>query len=434
MKIFLVTARSRLTVNPFRSLTLGGLLMTICIASLAAGDSDEREVIKNPTSFPWYTFVKVRIGAEGNGRGSGVLVSPCTILTNGHVVYDRSDGDFRKIYSVAPGSYYDETILKSVDPFGNKADYTLGTNTGWAETGKDKYDYGVIWVGSSFESAGIDAYIPIAFEAKPNYINVAGYPSEDLPKSRTGATKEQWHGYGDVNDWDPRTVKYEASSSGGQSGGPVWAYYPDSDDRYLVALNKSHTNADLDGKGIRFVSQNEEVIEGWIDYGNGICSASSSLKAKSFGELLAKRTTLTGQAIKILEANALRLADPPDDRSSMVRARRVMQWILGQVYKWEEYTTESGSDSAAAEGTKAPERMGAVSRKRFIRLLKPENRFLTAREAAILLSASRLWLKPPKAASPVKYEESDKIWPVRDTTATREEKPEFVEKGLQPRK
>jgi V8-like Glu-specific endopeptidase len=401
------------------------LLVALCIAGVAK--ADERTVITDPIWFPWYTFVKVQIGTSG--RGSGVLVAPCTILTNGHVVYNRSISDWETIASVHPGSYYDQSSGHAVDPFGSRTNLGLATNTGWADTGQQKYDYAAIFVDSSFESLGLDTYIPIAFESKPDYINVAGYPSEDLPSTQAGAASEQWWGYGDVKAWYPRMVHYEASSSGGQSGGPVWVYYASSGDRYLVGVNKGHTNSDLDGKGVRFVTQNEDLIGSWMAE---TCSSglTASRAAVSFRTLLAKRKTMAGRQIAMMTPASLRLIDAPAGQRSPVLLRRVIQWIEGERYKLEEYARGSGSETAGREGAKSSLPAGSAPQERFIRLLQPENRFLTAQEAAVLLSASRLWLTPAKPRAPVLYKETGPFHAVPDAAPEVEEKAGFVEREL----
>jgi hypothetical protein len=68
---------------------------------------------------------------------------------------------------------------------------------------------------------------------------------------------------------------------------------------------------------------------------------------------------------------------------------RVMQWIEGQFYKWEQYNVvpadslASGVPEGASKAPRAP--------RRIIRLLHPERRTLRSSEAAALLSASLLW-------------------------------------------
>ncbi len=368
----------------------------------ALADSDEREVVDSPTYYPWYSICKVKLGAKGKGRGSGVLVAPCTILTNGHVVYKRKSDDWREIYSIHPGSYYDEDIWESVDPFGSKPDHDLATNTSYVSTGWTRYDYGAIFLASSFEDMGLDTYIPVVFEYEASYINMAGYPSEDLPRSRTGAAREQWHAFGDVKTNYSRTVRYEATSTGGASGGGVWVYNGSTGARKLIAVNQGHHNSDNDGTGVRFVSQNEDLIRGWMeeDCGAAMSRFSGHL---SFAELLAGRETLRGEAIDVLPPERFGIVDAPRNLLSHEPTMKVMQWIEGQFYVWEEYhlATSDTKDGAAGEGRFEP------PAPRVVRLLEPETRILDRDEAATLLSASMLWMFPAEPSAPQAYYEVD---------------------------
>ena len=70
----------------------------------APPSDDERAIITSPTTFPWYTAVKVDIGATG--RGSAMLISDCTMLTVGHVVFVPGSGTWLDIEEVHPGHYY----------------------------------------------------------------------------------------------------------------------------------------------------------------------------------------------------------------------------------------------------------------------------------------------------------------------------------------
>lgn len=50
-----------------------------------------------------------------------------------------------------------------------------------------------MFIGSSFEAAGLSTYIPLVFDYRPTYVNSAGYPNTNLPSSAAGAKHEQWH-------------------------------------------------------------------------------------------------------------------------------------------------------------------------------------------------------------------------------------------------
>ncbi|MBI2566782.1 MAG: trypsin-like peptidase domain-containing protein [Candidatus Schekmanbacteria bacterium] len=395
---------------------MAGLALFSPASSRAGGD--ERVIVDNPMRHPFNTVVKVRIGSDGNGRGSGVLVADCTILTNGHVAYNRSDDDYRTIHSVIPGDYYDEDTSSTALPYGSQTPVDAATNSNYVDTGEEKYDYAALFVGSPF--SGISTYMPVSFDYGASYVNVAGYPSEDLSSSREGAGKEQWRGWGDVWWRGSRLMWYRAASSGGQSGGPVWVLEDDGD-RYVVGVNRAHTNDNLDGEGVRFVDNNEDLVTGWMD--NGCSRSRTAQSSLSFDELLDGRQTLSGEPIEVLSPEELGLMPRPRNVRGKA-AYRVAQVIEGSFYRWEVYQMRGGAPRGHADGGEIAVSTVAPTAGRFIRLIAPETRWLDTDEAAVLLSASRLWMTQPApalplAASAVDRHEPDGAYAVRDEAPIR---------------
>jgi V8-like Glu-specific endopeptidase len=344
---------------------------------LAVDPSDERIRIANPARFPFNTVAKVKLGPEGGGRGTAFLVAPCTLLTNGHVVWNGTTDDWRVVASVHPASYYDEDIGASVDPYGSRSPSGQATNTSWTATLDPDYDYGAIFVSSSFESLGVDTYMPVVFDEEPGFINLSGYPSEDLPDSTTGSAQEQWRGFGDVGLYETRLMYYDATSSGGASGSPVWVFYT-SGERYVVSVNRGHSAA-YDGIGTRFVAANQNLVENWI---GRTCGAFAASRAAN---LFVDGTTLRGAKIERLPVDELNVMEPAHT-DQLVRTRSVVQYIEGQIYRWEEYSPRG----------EAPRRIGPDSfaaPRRALHLTRPEARWLSADESRLLLSASTLWMK-----------------------------------------
>lgn len=356
---------------------------------------DERKVVAMPTSYPWYTAVKVVIlkaDGEHHAGGSGMLIAPCTVLTNGHVVYDVSSASFRTIVGVHPGRYFDNATGHTIDPFGGRAPVGLGTNTKYAAGKGAKYDYGAIFLGTSFNAEGVTTFIPLSFDYKPTYVNMAGYPTEDLPSSATGSTKEQWRAFGTVDDIQPRLLGTGATSTGGASGAGVWVRWKGSDERRMVAVNRAHSTQH-EGIHVRLIKANEDVITGWQQEQ---CRDGSSAPRMSLDHLLTRRRTLQGEAIPLLSTAALRLAPAPAVPVGPPLAR-VSQVIENTFYHWEEYAVgssvpEDGMEEASAGST------GAEGRppERYLRLLAPQHRLLSTAEAQVLLSASALWQRGPR--------------------------------------
>ncbi|MCP3137819.1 trypsin-like serine peptidase [Pyxidicoccus xibeiensis] len=362
--------------------------------------TDERDIVESPIVFPWHTIVKVKIGPVGGGRGSGGLIAGCTVLTNGHVVWNGQTGTWREIASVHPGSYYSEVQGASVDPFGSRSDSGLATNTRWVATLDSKYDYGAIFVSSSFGSMGINTYIPVAFEEEPGFINLSGYPSEDLPLAGVGMAQEQWRGFGDVGLYESRKMYYDATSTGGASGSPVWVYYSSTNERYIVGVNRGHSST-WDGIGTRMVSENQQVVEAWMNraciVGVGAPGAGQLQPQLSLSALLLNRKTLRGVPIPLHPPAYFRLVNPPSNRNDLLPKREVLQVIEGKYYRWQEFHAPGESVHGSQEG--APDSQPAPTR--FIRLVAPESRWLTAEEASVVLSASLLWMKAAQPTNPV---------------------------------
>ncbi len=82
-----------------------------------------------------------------------------------------------------------------------------------------------------------------------------------------------------ANIWD-RKLKYNATSTGGASGAPVWYYDPGAEEeRRLIAVNTTHWTS-CDGGGSRLVWNNEDLITNtWLRWeplneredGRGLC-------------------------------------------------------------------------------------------------------------------------------------------------------------------
>ena len=381
----------------------------LCLFSAPGRADDERKIVGQPTFYPWYTAAKIDIlkaSGTGHAGGSGVLIAPCTVLTNGHVVYDVSDAKFRTIDGVHPGRYYDNATGETLDPFGARVPVGLATNTKYAAGKGSKYDYGAIFLASSFAAAGITTYIPLAFDYRPSYVNMAGYPINNLPSSAAGSTREQWYAFGRVDAIKSRMLYTGATSTGGASGAGVWVHFAASDERRLVAVNRAH-NASHDGIHVRLVRGNEDVITGWQ---RERCADDSSAARTSFDELLAHRRTLQGDAIPLIPAETLRLVRPPPAPTGAPLGR-VSQVIENTYYQWEEYSVDADTPQETHETPEA----GAPTPKgrppaRYVRLLAPQQRLLTVAEAQVLLSASALWQRGPrKPAPPVR------VAPVRET-------------------
>jgi V8-like Glu-specific endopeptidase len=240
------------------------------------GDQDTRQQVDTTRApFRWICSLKVRFrdpdsfDAVDFDAGTGLLISPRHVLTAAHNVYAQITGskgtkDKRKALLVwaYPGRKGDNDF-----PFG-KAESESIAYLAKFETNLDvRWDYALIKLKTAigdqtFRSLDNQAlgYWGSASRAKGTLIqplsrefltgkvvNVSGYPKN---KDHT-----QWVAFDAVKDVPP-TVKgtavnelitYLTDTSEGQSGAPVWLFFPNNGKRYLVAVHGGTCHEVLDG-------------------------------------------------------------------------------------------------------------------------------------------------------------------------------------------
>lgn len=226
--------------------------------------TDDRRRVTNTTEFPWRAICHLSmVAANGNGyRGTGFLVGPRTVLTNGHMVFGASDGGFAREITVTPGQRQDYAGGPVTRPYGSQTSRDLRTNTQYASTESSEYDYAAVILSEPF--AGISTYMPLVFDESPSSVNLAGYPGQVGSDTNTMAL---WHSYSSVAAVESRVVRYTADSSGGNSGGPVWVFDGATGSRRVVAIHAfggSTTNG-----GPRLISSNRDLIMQWVGGGTG---------------------------------------------------------------------------------------------------------------------------------------------------------------------
>ena len=141
----------------------------------AAPACDDRIAIDNPVHFPFETTAALRYDNDYNGdfegRGSGTVVGPHMVLTCGHCVYDRDNGDWNDddIY-IAPAMYQDDTNA-TVYPFGTRIASEKHTNTKWTDPSyspESEVDYGSLGFVCPFEE--LTTYIPLVFDYESGFV------------------------------------------------------------------------------------------------------------------------------------------------------------------------------------------------------------------------------------------------------------------------
>ncbi len=337
---------------------------------------DERVNITNPDRVPFQWIAGQRQDKDDDGDfdfiSSGTLVSPHFVLTCGHCVFNRTEGHKATgSFTVAPAMNRDNTSGLIVYPHGTRVvsqDKYKVTNDKWVDptfTPESNVDYGGLKIVCPFED--ITTYMPVVFDYEPDFVNMSGYPTEDLPDPTN--TLDQWRDAGDVSSIQARLLTYDVRSTGGASGAPVWVYN-EADGRRLVAVNRGHSN-ECNGLGPRTVWNNENLITTWMSWAptaiESIACVSPPPAPRTFPQL---REIYLGGARLLLTREQLRLDTPPDVVNGTPK-RRVYQWIENTFYAWEEYAGNAGG--------------------RYLRMTQPLQRILSITDARVLLSASQSW-------------------------------------------
>ncbi len=233
---------------------------------------DDRTRVSNTGVYPWNV-----IGSLSGG--TGFLVGPHTVLTNGHVVYDKENwGGFRERVEFAPGQYQSSAGAAVQRPFGARTTPWLETNTGyvnnWTSTYSEamaQFDYATVLLVEPFDELG--TYLPLQFEFKPNAIQTAGYPAEAQGES----TRAQWYAQGAVKSVGWGVLYHYADATGGQSGSPVMesstgslrvvAIHCAGNPEYGLATHLTANNGSM------------ALIEEWMRWKPTVCPSPCTLEA-----------------------------------------------------------------------------------------------------------------------------------------------------------
>jgi V8-like Glu-specific endopeptidase len=226
--------------------------------------TDDRTRVTDTDTYPWNTvgYVSTAYSSRRAYRGSGAIITPYMVLTAGHVVYDwGTEGGYADSITFSPGQRQMSEGGAVTRPYGQFTASRWETNANYIDALKTNpnvqfnYDYGAVFFNTSFAGVGLRTYMPVVFNVAPSAINLAGYPP-----SVQGETNSQgmWHSFGAVTSATDRMLYYDADTTGGNSGGPVWQFIS-PDTRRIVAVHVASTPG-----GSRLVSQNQGVIEGWM--------------------------------------------------------------------------------------------------------------------------------------------------------------------------
>jgi hypothetical protein len=104
--------------------------------------------------------------------------------------------------------------------------------------------------------------MPLVFDAAATgTIDLAGYPAAVQGE---GNSRAMWHSSGIVLSEADLIVYYDADTSGGNSGSPIWQYFPDPALIRVIAVH-SFGAVRFNG-GPRLVTQNQALIQSWVEW------------------------------------------------------------------------------------------------------------------------------------------------------------------------
>ncbi|WP_280737054.1 MULTISPECIES: trypsin-like serine protease [unclassified Enterococcus] len=171
--------------------------------------SDNRVRVTSTTKFPNSAVVHIQ-ATFSNGKtyiGSGNMISSTSVLTAGHVVYNKDMGWAVNV-QVFPG------VNGSKAPYGTTSGKKLLSVKGWTEENSSEYDVGLIRLdkplGYNTGWFGLSSVVSVGMG-----ITTTGYPGDK-------AAQTMWTNSGVVQSFTENNVYYELDTVGGQSGSPVY--------------------------------------------------------------------------------------------------------------------------------------------------------------------------------------------------------------------
>lgn len=222
---------------------------------------DDREEVENTTRFPWWVIgFQAHAYASGDAfRCTAFLVGPYLALTAGHCIYNPDLGGFANEVVFAPAQYQPAGSSQVVQPFGMHNACLWVTNQPFVDTSDLPFDYAALFFRDAFTSLGIGTFMPLVFDRMPATVNTAGYPATAQGRASFG----MWYAFEEqFVQVDARLLLHRAATTAGQSGSPMWEFFPDTGARRVVALN-TFGSQNFNG-GPRLVAQNLALIESWM--------------------------------------------------------------------------------------------------------------------------------------------------------------------------
>lgn len=230
---------------------------------------DERERVTSGASrsYPWNNVgLVINSFPDGSmGRASAFLVNHNVALTNAHVIYQAEHGGWFDELRFVPGLTQDSRGGELYIPYGYREPVDASIPRGYAGA-HPELDYGALF----FEGrvSGISTFMPVQFNAEPDYVNLVGYPGRVRGETDSWA---MWHSFGPVSQIYSDMFTFHIDISQGNSGGPIFTYNPQTDVSRVVGVVAGSYGTTHHGfnVGPRFANHNRALIETWMKWKPG---------------------------------------------------------------------------------------------------------------------------------------------------------------------
>jgi len=193
---------------------------------------DNRLEIQSARAYPYSAICSLVSVFAGQRAflGTGFLAGPRLVLTAGHNVYKHEFGPpFAKVVYVYPGLKGD----RRQTPFPWAAAERLLTVEAWTADANRDFDFGAIILptplGTDAGWLSVSQFTEGTLQSMT--VTVSGYPQNEPGATVQGRGTTQWRDASRLIVESNRLL-HTADTTEGQSGSPVFGYFPDKPDKY----------------------------------------------------------------------------------------------------------------------------------------------------------------------------------------------------------
>lgn len=229
---------------------------------------DKRSLVRSPSSYPWsvHGYVEASFPEKGfHKRGTGTLVDKSTVLTAAHCFYHKElDASGKYVYTPATEITFYSGMQAGRYTWNGKAIKTM-VHPEYLNN-DENFDFGVIQldekIGERYGWASIVALDDVDLFSLN--VNVTGYPGYKgaIDFLRKKASYDMYTMSGKIEVVDKHIIRYFIDTSGGQSGGVVWAL---NSEEIIEGYGIHVSGAKIEGnRAIRINAENFIVLNDWI--------------------------------------------------------------------------------------------------------------------------------------------------------------------------